>query len=663
LRAHQMRKQAKLISASVGALVQQQRERMEATEASDRPAQEESDRKELQNQEEAQREELEIAGEKEHAALLDKQLDQVFNFVAEVAPEYMDRIQDERHAAQVHAEMEAAKRQSESEVSRKMEALMEGFADKKEEELEAELEKMEAEMRSEEQKEMSKMSKKMSQIAARKQHALAQMKREHEIELEVAPKEKQKSLQNEHADKMRQLSAALDEEERKQQEAMQARVAQRANDRRHVRRMALEQKNELEYKVKETSMREEQERQMAAHAKTMADKEKELEELQSRLQTTTAKGAGTKFAALKRTASMQRDHNKIRLDQHVEQSGEDTQARKVAEAVTQPLMERMEHLEKMLRTAVSDKNKTYHDHKEGSWAERDAGTYEPKSIPVEELSEHQKEMYEVASKFKKILQAGGPTAITDIVPASSLPNPETSTNSYGNSYHYDRSTGKLSIRAERLEDPGEMMLILAHANAHIRCGNMNDDSSPDFQREFYKSLSGLMAKMSTEGGMSNKDGEDGFKVRPVSSEQRMQREAEGAMTEMSLAQNRRQEDDLQRRETAKATLQRRQTERKNTQMKKSGNQVNENIKARLEGGMPAQEKHKLTAQKKMVLKVFEQCDKDDNGQIDRSELYQAVQFLGAGLSEEEANVAFTSIDTNQDGGIDFEEFFNWYIGD
>jgi len=65
----------------------------------------------------------------------------------------------------------------------------------------------------------------------------------------------------------------------------------------------------------------------------------------------------------------------------------------------------------------------------------------------------------------------------------------------------------------------------------------------------------------------------------------------------------------------------------------------------------------------MVLKVFEQCDKDDNGQIDRSELYQAVQFLGAGLSEEEANVAFTSIDTNQDGGIDFEEFFNWYIGD
>lgn len=136
------------------------------------------------------------------------------------------------------------------------------------------------------------------------------------------------------------------------------------------------------------------------------------------------------------------------------------------------------------------------------------------------------------------------------------------------------------------------------------------------------------------------------------------RKTEELMSDMSLAQQRRDAEELQRRETKKAEITRKRTDMK----KKSGNQVKENMKTRLEGGTPVQEKHKLSLQRNAVLKVFEACNKNKNGQMDCNELYEAVQFLGAGLSEEEAHVAFASIDTDQNGDIDFEEFFAWYVG-
>ena len=48
-----------------------------------------------------------------------------------------------------------------------------------------------------------------------------------------------------------------------QQKAMEEKVAQRAEDRRRVRRLALEQKKEHEYKAKEEELRKEQERMLA----------------------------------------------------------------------------------------------------------------------------------------------------------------------------------------------------------------------------------------------------------------------------------------------------------------------------------------------------------------------------------------------------------------
>ena len=138
--------------------------------------------------------------------------------------------------------------------------------------------------------------------------------------------------------------------------------------------------------------------------------------------------------------------------------------------------------------------------------------------------------------------------------------------------------------------------------------------------------------------------------------QRARDNAEGAMTELNLALQQQDKEELQRRNTKKADVQRRLTNR----VTEKSNQVKEDIKSRLVGEMPAQEKDKLSLQERPVLKVFEQYAKDDDSRIDRSEMHQVVQSLGAGLSEDPTNIVFTSIDTDQDGHIDFEEFFAWY---
>ena len=80
---------------------------------------------------------------------------------------------------------------------------------------------------------------------------------------------------------------------------------------------------------------------------------------------------------------------------------------------------------------------------------------------------------------------------------------------------------------------------------------------------------------------------------------RHEAEFEGALTELNLAQQQKHDADFQRRDTKKTDVHRRLTKRRNTQTEKS-NQVKEDIKACLLGGMPAQDKHKLPLEKSAV---------------------------------------------------------------
>lgn len=60
--------------------------------------------------------------------------------------------------------------------------------------------------------------------------------------------------------------------------------------------------------------------------------------------------------------------------------------------------------------------------------------------------------------------------------------------------------------------------------------------------------------------------------------------------------------------------------------------------------------------------LFDACDSNGNGTVQFSEFVTLLDNLGADMSRDECRIGFSEIDTDRDGHIDFEEFFQWWEG-
>ena len=58
--------------------------------------------------------------------------------------------------------------------------------------------------------------------------------------------------------------------------------------------------------------------------------------------------------------------------------------------------------------------------------------------------------------------------------------------------------------------------------------------------------------------------------------------------------------------------------------------------------------------------LFEKADADHNNRIDREEFGKLLDALGADMSTEEADIGFDIIDSDNDRGIDLDEFVAWW---
>lgn len=61
-----------------------------------------------------------------------------------------------------------------------------------------------------------------------------------------------------------------------------------------------------------------------------------------------------------------------------------------------------------------------------------------------------------------------------------------------------------------------------------------------------------------------------------------------------------------------------------------------------------------------VQQLFNVVDVDKNGIIDKDEMAHLLQSLGVTLSVEEIDIGFAKLDTDSDGAVDFNEFYQWY---
>lgn len=64
-------------------------------------------------------------------------------------------------------------------------------------------------------------------------------------------------------------------------------------------------------------------------------------------------------------------------------------------------------------------------------------------------------------------------------------------NAYRNAFHYDATNSILYVRQEKLSSIGEFVMVLVHCLAHIKAGDLRDDSSAEFTREFHHALTAL----------------------------------------------------------------------------------------------------------------------------------------------------------------------------
>ena len=72
--------------------------------------------------------------------------------------------------------------------------------------------------------------------------------------------------------------------------------------------------------------------------------------------------------------------------------------------------------------------------------------------------------------------------------ASNLPPNNYHKNCFKNSFYYEHSRNILFVRKERMESVGEFVLVIMHCLAHLKVGDITDDTNPLFLREFYQVL-------------------------------------------------------------------------------------------------------------------------------------------------------------------------------
>lgn len=63
----------------------------------------------------------------------------------------------------------------------------------------------------------------------------------------------------------------------------------------------------------------------------------------------------------------------------------------------------------------------------------------------------------------------------------------------------------------------------------------------------------------------------------------------------------------------------------------------------------------------LLTREFDKFDRDRNGRIDYEEFRALLESIGPQPTEEEAQLAFSIIDTEENGDVSFDEFAHWWL--
>ncbi len=107
-------------------------------------------------------------------------------------------------------------------------------------------------------------------------------------------------------------------------------------------------------------------------------------------------------------------------------------------------------------------------------------------LDIDSITPSQFVVYRFGVFLIRFLRRSMNTPDVTLLLASALPPNNYEKNMFRRSFFYQHAKKILFIRQERLESVGEFLLVIAHCMAHVKTGDLTNDSDPSFMREFYK---------------------------------------------------------------------------------------------------------------------------------------------------------------------------------
>ncbi|KAK9520852.1 hypothetical protein VZT92_020711 [Zoarces viviparus] len=145
----------------------------------------------------------------------------------------------------------------------------------------------------------------------------------------------------------------------------------------------------------------------------------------------------------------------------------------------------------LLRGELADRGKSFVDVLDAQWeCEGELIPLDPSVLNPREFLVYQHGLFLMHTLHNLKLI---PTISIQI--AASLPNNNYFNNAFRNSFFYQEAEETLFVRRQRLQSVGGFSLLLLHCLSHVKIKDMSSDSSPAFQRLFFKILQECLGEL------------------------------------------------------------------------------------------------------------------------------------------------------------------------
>ncbi|XP_033122761.1 uncharacterized protein LOC117121631 [Anneissia japonica] len=336
--------------------------------------------------------------------------------------------------------------------------------------MEKELSEFEKRMHDEEKKEKERHEKNLASLNKRKEQLVQEKKKKHLEKLEAmkkngSSKEEQERLIEEFEHDVAKLKQKHDEDRMRMQSSLQERLKKKKEEKLKMKKENVQLQMKANIEEHNEHLKMEGERMKADEVMTLKESVNIDHLLSNKEPVPTVMPSSYAMAA------PMSDEDLTNL------------------LMVSPLYRKMEEIKGMMKNGglLPKKDKTqFLDARDQEWV----GDTELIPVDLNKLGGRTFVVYKFGVFIAKLVATNcGHNPVTLLLAEKIPNNPNLTKNAYRNSYHFDDSSQILYMRLSRLDFVGDFVLVLVHALAHIKIGDMIDDTDQDFTREFYSALS------------------------------------------------------------------------------------------------------------------------------------------------------------------------------